>query len=210
MPHKVPFLVAELGPDVDPFVLQLFAALAEKERSLISTRTRARARWSCGCTAPWVTLGNPTLHMTCKNALETVTASADKFTANVPSIREAQRADATTLRGIAAALNARGIATANGGQWHAKQATRTGIGRTNDAIDHWSVCAVLSRSSRWPWKPQVLPSCSAGSQGWMIRPRGLRSKNPRVFFGPSDSILVEKLPPPRSPQQCLGAERIDN
>src|SRR6476620_2831873 len=28
MTHKVPFLVAELGPDVDPFVLHLFAALA--------------------------------------------------------------------------------------------------------------------------------------------------------------------------------------
>src|SRR5258708_3605556 len=36
MTHKVPFLVAELGPDVDPFVLHLFAALAEKERALIS------------------------------------------------------------------------------------------------------------------------------------------------------------------------------
>src|SRR6476619_3911099 len=34
MAHRVPFLVAELGPDVDPFVLHLFAALAEKERAL--------------------------------------------------------------------------------------------------------------------------------------------------------------------------------
>src|SRR5215813_10308215 len=33
MTHKVPFVVAELGPDVDPFVLHLFAALAEKERA---------------------------------------------------------------------------------------------------------------------------------------------------------------------------------
>jgi DNA invertase Pin-like site-specific DNA recombinase len=40
MAHKVPFLVAELGADVDPFVLHLFAALAEKERALISSRTR--------------------------------------------------------------------------------------------------------------------------------------------------------------------------
>src|SRR5258707_5430253 len=39
MAHKVPFWVAELGSDVDPFVLHLFAALAEKERALISTRT---------------------------------------------------------------------------------------------------------------------------------------------------------------------------
>ena len=37
---RVPFVVAELGADVEPFVLHLFAALAEKERSLISTRTR--------------------------------------------------------------------------------------------------------------------------------------------------------------------------
>jgi DNA invertase Pin-like site-specific DNA recombinase len=41
MAHKVPFIVAELGPDVDPFVLHLYAALAEKERALISQRTKA-------------------------------------------------------------------------------------------------------------------------------------------------------------------------
>jgi hypothetical protein len=35
----VPFLVADLGPDVDPFILHLFAALAQKERDLISKRT---------------------------------------------------------------------------------------------------------------------------------------------------------------------------
>jgi DNA invertase Pin-like site-specific DNA recombinase len=47
MAHRVPFLVTELGPEVDPFVLHLFAALAEKERALISARTRdalARAK----------------------------------------------------------------------------------------------------------------------------------------------------------------------
>lgn len=41
MAHKVPFLVAELGPDVDPFILHLYAALAEKERAMISQRTKA-------------------------------------------------------------------------------------------------------------------------------------------------------------------------
>ena len=41
MTHKVPFLVAELGPDVDPFMIHLFAALAEKERAMISQRTKA-------------------------------------------------------------------------------------------------------------------------------------------------------------------------
>jgi DNA invertase Pin-like site-specific DNA recombinase len=41
MAHRVPFVVAELGADVDPFILHLFAALAEKERAMISTRTKA-------------------------------------------------------------------------------------------------------------------------------------------------------------------------
>jgi DNA invertase Pin-like site-specific DNA recombinase len=52
MAHKVRFLVAELGPDVDPLVLHLFAALAEKERALISTRTRQAlsAATACGVT----------------------------------------------------------------------------------------------------------------------------------------------------------------
>jgi DNA invertase Pin-like site-specific DNA recombinase len=36
-----PFVVTELGADVDPFVLHLFAALAQKERALISQRTKA-------------------------------------------------------------------------------------------------------------------------------------------------------------------------
>ena len=41
MAHKVPVIVAELGADCDPFMLHIYAALAEKERSLIG-RTDAR------------------------------------------------------------------------------------------------------------------------------------------------------------------------
>ena len=41
MAQRVPFLVAELGPDVDPFMLHVYAALAEKERRMVSERTRA-------------------------------------------------------------------------------------------------------------------------------------------------------------------------
>src|SRR5271157_3565315 len=32
MTHKTPFIVAELGADADPFMLHLYAAIAEKER----------------------------------------------------------------------------------------------------------------------------------------------------------------------------------
>jgi DNA invertase Pin-like site-specific DNA recombinase len=118
MAHKVPFVVAELGPDVDPFVLHLFAALAEKERALIATRTRQALS---AAKARGVALGNPRLHVARKSAVEAVTTEADRFAANVlPIIREAQKAGAHTLRQIADALNARGIPTARGGQWYAQ------------------------------------------------------------------------------------------
>jgi DNA invertase Pin-like site-specific DNA recombinase len=38
---RAKLIVSELGADTDPFVLHLFAALAEKERALISQRTKA-------------------------------------------------------------------------------------------------------------------------------------------------------------------------
>jgi DNA invertase Pin-like site-specific DNA recombinase len=41
MAQRVPFIVAEQGRDADPFMLHLYAALAEKERSLIAERTKA-------------------------------------------------------------------------------------------------------------------------------------------------------------------------
>src|SRR5258706_2391684 len=118
MAHKVPFLVAELGPDVDPFVLHLFAAIAQKELSFISSRTKQAL---AAAKARGVTLGNPRLHVARKNAMGVVKAEADRYAANIlPIIREAQKAGATTLRQIAEALNARGVATARGGRWHAK------------------------------------------------------------------------------------------
>jgi DNA invertase Pin-like site-specific DNA recombinase len=41
MAKRVPFIAAELGADTDPFMLHIYAALAEKERALISARTKA-------------------------------------------------------------------------------------------------------------------------------------------------------------------------
>ena len=57
MAQRVPFIVAELGRDADPFMLHLYAALAEKERRLISERTRAAL---AAKKANGAALGNPT------------------------------------------------------------------------------------------------------------------------------------------------------
>lgn len=117
MSHRVPFLVADLGPDVDPFILHLFAALAEKERAMIGARTKAAL---AAAKARGVKLGGPKLAQARKIALETIGAAADNHAANVlPIIREIRKAGASALREIADALNARGVQTARGGQWYA-------------------------------------------------------------------------------------------
>ncbi|MBR0796860.1 recombinase family protein [Bradyrhizobium jicamae] len=117
MAHRVSFLVAELGPDVDPFILHLFAALAEKERALISVRTKAALK---AAKARGAILGGPKLDLARKIAVSRIKADADRHATNVvPLIREIQRKGATTLREVADALNARGVATPRGGQWYA-------------------------------------------------------------------------------------------
>ena len=108
MAHKVPFIVTELGADADPFMLHIYAALAEKERRLISQRTR--------------------------EALQAAKAKGKKLggiTAKSIANREEalQRAEALrpvfaglagmSHRRMAAELNAMGVPTPAGGQWHA-------------------------------------------------------------------------------------------
>jgi DNA invertase Pin-like site-specific DNA recombinase len=75
MAHRVPFVVAELGPDVDPFNLHLFAALAEKERAMISTRTKAAL---AAAKARGVVLGGPKLAKARKSAVASIKALADQ------------------------------------------------------------------------------------------------------------------------------------
>ena len=117
MTHRVPFLVADLGPDVDPFVLHLFAALAEKERALISGRTKSAL---AAAKAKGVKLGNPRIEVARSRAVASLQAEADRAASNVlPIIAEIRRSGATTLRAIAEALNARGVPTPRGGRWHA-------------------------------------------------------------------------------------------
>jgi DNA invertase Pin-like site-specific DNA recombinase len=117
MAHRVSFVVAELGPDVDPFVLHLYAALAEKERALISGRTKSAL---VAAKARGVRLGNPKLDQTRGRAAMALKAEADRAAGNVlPIITEIRKSGATTLRAIADALNARGVPTPRGGRWHA-------------------------------------------------------------------------------------------
>lgn len=114
--RRVPFIVAELGADADPFMLHLYAALTEKERALISARTKAAlaAKKAAGAR-----LGNPRAAEAAPKAHAANRAAADRFAADVlPIVRSIQASRVTTLQGIADALNVRSIRTVRGSQWH--------------------------------------------------------------------------------------------
>ncbi len=89
MAQRVPF-IAELGADADPFMLHLYAALAEKERRLIGERTRAALSVR---KAQGAQLGNQS------NAPKRLHASgADRRGRPIRSQRAAGRAHDPTLR----------------------------------------------------------------------------------------------------------------
>jgi DNA invertase Pin-like site-specific DNA recombinase len=132
MAEKVPFVVAELGADVDPFVLHLYAALSEKERKLIGNRTREALQ---ALKRKGVKLGNPSrksLKAAAKVSVEVRQALANSFADSMlPMIRgyqQRQSADGQSgmsLKSIAAELNRRGVPTYRGtGQWTATQLSR--------------------------------------------------------------------------------------
>ena len=116
MANRVPFIVAELGADADPFMLHLYAALAEKERRLISERTRAAlsSRKLSG-----TRLGNPSNPgEAAAKGRQVCVSEADRFAQSVmPVVQAIQAAGVTSLRGLAIALNNRGVRTARGGKW---------------------------------------------------------------------------------------------
>jgi DNA invertase Pin-like site-specific DNA recombinase len=119
MAQRVPFIVTELGADADadPFMLHLYAALAQKERALIADRTRAALAQK---KARGAILGNRTnLPDAQAKGVAANRDAADAFAANVlPIVRQIQAAGATTFRAIATALNDGGVRTARGGAWH--------------------------------------------------------------------------------------------
>ena len=112
MTHKVPFITVELGADTDPFLLHLFAALAERERRVIGERTRVALQ---AAKARGVVLGNPAL------AIANKEAAAARAKALAPILAEYKDMSA---RAAAAELNARKVKTPTGAQWHAKTVIR--------------------------------------------------------------------------------------
>ena len=121
--RKVPFFVAELGLDVDRFMLHIHAAVGEKEREMIGERTKAalaaaRRRGVTRAGKPF-TIGNPKIHLARRQAARAARSEADRFALNVAPLIRPLRDQGLTLAEVAQALDARGVATVRGGSWSA-------------------------------------------------------------------------------------------
>ena len=115
MAHRAPFVVAELGPDVDPFICICSRRLLRKGGRELRV-TQGTPRSFAAASAAFVR----ELIIARKNAIASLKALADQHVANVlPVIREIRRAGATSLHQIADALNARGITTPRVARWYA-------------------------------------------------------------------------------------------
>jgi DNA invertase Pin-like site-specific DNA recombinase len=110
--------VAVDNPHANKLTVHILAAVAEDERERISARTKAALQ---AARARGQVLGNPRLAAARAEVNAARQKAADEFAAKVlPIVREIQAGGVATLRGVAAALTARGVPTARGGSWVAR------------------------------------------------------------------------------------------
>ena len=114
MAQRVSFIVAALGKGVDPFMLHIYAAVAEEERRLISERTRAAL---AEAKARGVRLGSYAPILAAANKA----AAAERDAALKPVFIELQ---ARSYLDIAQELTNRGIEAPRGGRWNAMSVLR--------------------------------------------------------------------------------------
>ena len=126
MKEGVPFLAADM-PTADPFMLHIYAAVAEEERRTISRRTKAALT---AAKARGVKLGGdrgyrpeapPDAALGVKARQGIADRAAHRATAE---IEEARLAGASSLGSIAKSLNERGSRSPGGGAWTATAVKR--------------------------------------------------------------------------------------
>ncbi len=122
----VDFVACDM-PNADKFTVGILALVAQRERELISQRTRAGLAIA---KQRGVTLGNPNASAALKKAQAVIQDRKKCFAASaITSIREIQSTGISSLNRIADCMNKRGEKTSRGGRW-----TATAIKRVLSAV----------------------------------------------------------------------------
>jgi DNA invertase Pin-like site-specific DNA recombinase len=112
MTQKVPFICCDLGTSANPFMLHIYASLAEQERRMISERTKVAMQ---AAKARGVNIGNATFGDVNQQAAQ------QRATELAPIMSELAHLSANAA---AKALNERHIPTPTGALWSAKTVIR--------------------------------------------------------------------------------------
>ena len=115
MESGVEFVAVDM-PEANRLTLHIMAAFAEHEREQISQRTKAALQ---AAKARGVRLGSPDPGKGAAIRAQVLQAKADRFARHLlPLIQTLQAQGITSYHGLAAALNARGVRTANDRRWY--------------------------------------------------------------------------------------------
>jgi DNA invertase Pin-like site-specific DNA recombinase len=117
MDAGVEFIAVD-NPHANKLTIHILAAVAQHEREMIAERTRAalQAAKARGTRLGW--------HGAEQLAPAYQAEAVERAQALAPVVAEIRAAGASSLRAIAAGLNARNIPTPGGGQWSAQQVKR--------------------------------------------------------------------------------------
>lgn len=118
MNSRVDFVCCDI-PNCDRFTISLFAILAEKEKNMISERTKNALKM---VKARGIKLGSPNPELSVIKMNEGARKGRIDFKNKIiPIINEIKSTGIETLQGVADCLNRRGISTRNGKQWYPTQ-----------------------------------------------------------------------------------------
>lgn len=118
MNSRVEFVCCDI-PNCDRFTISLFAILAEKEKNMISERTKNALKM---VKSRGIKLGNPNPELSVIKMNEGARKGRIDFKNKIiPIINEIKSTGIKTLQGVADCLNRRGISTRNGKQWYPTQ-----------------------------------------------------------------------------------------
>ncbi|WGH78614.1 recombinase family protein [Jannaschia ovalis] len=149
----VRFLACDM-PGANDLTVGIMALVAQQEREAISRRTREAL---AAAKARGVKLGNPNGAAALRRAghggaplRAAVAANADAFAQEIAPVIDAIWADGqSTLRAMAAELNARGIRTRRGKRWHVSN-VRNLLNRLREAHGGWPNAGATKRAERVP------------------------------------------------------------